>query len=95
MAETTELFGAVVNLNSSGGVVGILIDGVLHLTEEVVNLDEILMCPRVRGHGQVILLRQWVLGGSRSAMSKGNRLGHIMLGLSLHVSALGDGESSQ
>lgn len=50
--ETTVI---VMNVSAGSGVVGILIDGILHLAQNVVNVDEILLGASV-GHGQVVLL---------------------------------------
>lgn len=38
---------AVLNVD----LVRVLVDGILHLTEDVVDVDEILLGPRVVGHG--------------------------------------------
>ena len=71
---------AVVDLDTSRGVVGVLVDGVLHLAEEIVDLDEILLGPGVGGHGQVVLLGQGVLGRCRPGVSNRGGLGHVVLG---------------
>ncbi len=84
MAETSVVaLAGGVNVNTGGGMVGILIDGILHLTEHVVNLDQVLLGPGV-GHGQVVLLSQRVVGNSRDTAAAAHavgmlRLGHVLL----------------
>lgn len=71
---------AVVDLDTGSGVVGVLVDGVLHLAEEIVDLDEVLLGPGVGGHGQVVLLGQGVLGRRRAGVGNRGGLGHVVLG---------------
>ena len=57
---------ATMNVNSGSSMAGVLIDGILHLTKHVVDLNEVLLGSGI-GHGQVVLLSQRVLGHSRDA----------------------------
>lgn len=57
---------AAMNVNSGSSMAGVLIDGILHLTKHVVDLNEVLLGSGI-GHGQVVLLSQRVLGHSRDA----------------------------
>lgn len=84
VAETVEVIVAVVDVDSRSGMAGILIDSVLHLSEEVVNLNKILLGSGVGGHWQVVLLGQRVLSGSRAAVSHAwaGRLREVVLGSS-------------
>jgi hypothetical protein len=49
-----------INVNVGSGVVGILIDTILHLVQDVVDVDQVLLCTCV-GHGQIVLLGKRVL----------------------------------
>lgn len=81
------------DVDTGSGMAGVLIYGVLHLAEQVVNVDEILLSPGV-GHRQVVLLSQGVLAGGRAAVhhSMAGRLRHVLL-LSGH-GPVGDGEGT-
>lgn len=82
----------VVNVNASSSMVGILINSVLHLAQEVVNVDEILLSASI-GHRQIVLLSQGVLAGGRASVDNGGTSGlrHVMLLRSGHGS-VGDGQ---
>lgn len=81
-----------VDVNASSSMAGILVDGVLHLTKDVVDVDEILLRARV-GHGEIILLSQGV-AGSRASVHGGRRswLRHVLF-CGGH-GAVGDGQVS-
>lgn len=72
---------SVVYVNTSSGVVSVVVNGVLHLAQEVIDVDEILLSASV-GHGQVVLLRERVVTGLGSVKnsSRASRLGHILCG---------------
>lgn len=76
VTESAELVMTIVNLDSSGGVAGVVVDGVLHLSEKVVDLDKVLLCPGVGRHGEVVLLRKRV--GTRT-VTHGHRLRSVAL----------------
>jgi hypothetical protein len=59
------------NVNARSGVVGILIDGILHLAQDVVDVDQVLLGACV-GHGQIVLLGKRVLARRWAAM-RGDR----------------------
>lgn len=70
----------IVNVNAGCGMVGIFVDGILHLSEQVVKLDKILLCSGI-GHGQVVLLSKRVLSRCWTTVNHGwCRLGHVLLG---------------
>lgn len=83
VAEAVAVVAAVVNLDTGGGVASVLIDGVLHLAQQVVNLDEVLLRSGV-GHGQIVLLGKRVVrdGGDARAHAARyvGRLRHVLLG---------------
>lgn len=60
MTETAKLVVAAVNLDACCGLVGVVVDGVLHLAKEVVDLNKILLCTGVCGHGKIVLLGEGV-----------------------------------
>jgi hypothetical protein len=75
---SAEVVVVVVDLHAGGGVTGILVDGVLHLAEEIVDLDEILLCAGIGRHWQIVLLGERVLGGGRTSVSHGSVLRHVL-----------------
>lgn len=77
VTETAKLIVTAVNLDAGCGLVGVVIDGILHLPKEVVDLNKILLCACIRGHGEVVLLCKRV--GSR-AVTHGYGLGSVTLG---------------
>lgn len=50
IAITAKVIVAVMNVDSGSGMARIFVDGILHLAEEVVDLNKILLRPGV-GHG--------------------------------------------
>jgi hypothetical protein len=58
----------VKNVNAWSGVGGILIDGVLHLAQDDVDVDQVLLGACV-GHGQIVLLGKRVLARRWAAMN--------------------------
>jgi hypothetical protein len=70
----------MVDLTAGSGVVCILVDGVLHLTEKVVDVNQILLGAGVR-HGKIILLSQGVLARGGTSMNNRwtSRLRHVLL----------------
>jgi hypothetical protein len=72
---------SAVYVNTGSSVAGVVVDGVLHLAQEVVDMDEILLGACV-GHGQVVLLSHGVVAGCGSVKngSRASRLGHILSG---------------
>lgn len=81
-----------VDMNASSSVAGVLVDGVLHLTKDVVDVDEILLRARV-GHREIVLLSQGV-ARSRASVHGGRRswLRHVLL--CGGYGAVGDGQVS-
>jgi hypothetical protein len=65
---------SIVDLNTCGGVVGVVVDGVLHLSEHGVDLDEILLRTGV-GQGQVVLLGKRVVVARRRRSVHDTRTG--------------------
>jgi hypothetical protein len=87
---TVETALRLVDVNARSSVVSILVDGILHLAENVIDVNEILLGTRAR-HGQVILLSQRVLArGMTSVDRSGSVLRHVLLSGS--HGAVGDGE---
>jgi hypothetical protein len=86
---------AIVNMYAGSSMLGILVDGILHLAEEIVNMDKILMGAGAR-HRQVVLLSQRVVSNGRNtgthAARDVRRLGHVMIGSS--HGTLGDGQGA-
>lgn len=80
MSESTKAVVVAVNLDAGCGVIGILVDGVLHLTEEIVELDKILLSSGT-GNRQVVLLSERILGRCRAAVNHGRarRLRQVLL----------------
>lgn len=76
---------------TSSNVSGVLVDSILHLTEDVVKLDQIFLRP---GVGQIVLLSQGVGNRSMGTVSntRASWLRHVRLGNG-HASAVGDGKS--
>lgn len=70
-------FAAAMNVNTSSSMAGVLIDGILHLTKHVVNLNQVLLGSGI-GHGQVVLLSQRVLGNSRTAAAATTSTAHAV-----------------
>lgn len=96
MAEAAKVVTAMVNVDIGSGVVGVFIDGLLHLAKQIIDLDQILVGPGIGGHGQIVLLRQGILGWRRTSVGMGHggsRLGQILLG-GRHGTTAGDGERS-
>lgn len=60
VAVTVETTITLVNVNASSSMVGVLIDGVLHFAQDVIDVDEVFLGARA-GHGEVILLSEGVL----------------------------------
>lgn len=80
------------DMNAGSSVAGVLVDGVLHLTKDVVDVDEILLRARV-GHGEIVLLSQGVAGSRASVHGgRGSWLRHVLL-CGGH-GAVGDGQVS-
>lgn len=81
-----------VDMNASSSVAGILVDGVLHLAEDVVDVNEILLRAGA-GHREVVLLSQRVAGSRASVHGgRGSWLRHVLL-CGGH-GAVGDGQVS-
>lgn len=81
MTEAVIAVVAAVDVDTSRGVSGIVIDGILHLAQKVVNLDKVFLCPCV-WHGQIVLLGQGILRDGRTGAdgtSNVSRLGHVLL----------------
>lgn len=79
VAVTVETALRLVDMNTRSSVVSILIDGILHLTENVIDVNEILLGARAR-HGQVVLLSQRVLAGGMTSVDRsGSMLRHVLL----------------
>jgi hypothetical protein len=71
-------------------MVGVLIYGVLHLAEDVIDVDEVFLGARA-GHGQVILLCEGVLARWWAGVNRSrSRLRHVLLSSSHR--AVGDGK---
>ena len=87
MAETAEvaaIAGTVDVVDPGGGVVGVVVDGVLHLAQEVVELDEVLLRPGVGHVRQIVLLHQRVRRRRRTRVHRcrgwgWSVLGHVLL----------------
>ena len=94
VAVAVEAVTAVVDLDAGGGMARVLVDGVLHLAQEVVKLNEVLLGPGA-GHRQIVLLRERVLRRGRAAVKHGRRglmvlrLRHVLLRGSHGASAHG------
>jgi hypothetical protein len=65
---------SIVNLNACGGMVGVVVDGILHLSKHGVDLNEILLRTGVR-QGQVVLLGKWVIVARRGCSVHDTRAG--------------------
>lgn len=77
-------------MDTSSGMVGILVDCVLHLAEDVIDVDEVLLGASA-GHRQVILLGQGVLARRWAGVNRSwGMLGHVLLSSSHR--AVGDGQ---
>jgi hypothetical protein len=68
-AVSVAVVASIVNLDAGGGVARVVVDGVLHLTEHGVDLDEILLRACV-GQRQIVLL------GERVVMARSRRSVH-------------------
>lgn len=76
----TVILAAVMDVDTGGGMAGVLVDGILHLAEEVVELYKILLRSGIR-HRQVILLSKRVLRRRRAAVDHGGCwLRHVLFG---------------
>lgn len=56
-----------VMVHSGGDLRRSLVNGILHLSQQMVDLDEIFLRPRI-WHGQVVLLRQGILSWRRRSV---------------------------
>jgi hypothetical protein len=82
VAVTVETALRLVDVNTRSSVVSILVDGILHLTEDVIDVNQILLGARAR-HGQVLLLSQRVLTrGMTSVDRSGSMLRHVLFSCS-------------
>jgi hypothetical protein len=80
----------VVDVDTGGGMVGVLVDCVLHLAENGIDVDEVLLGASAR-HRQVILLSQGVLARWWAGVNRSwGVLGHVLLSSSHR--AVGDGQ---